>query len=81
MADDEALTNDERRMWEYIQENDFDSGPWVTPDVARDLDMDEDEVYETLSGLGKKLKAEMYIFYKDGSLHIALRDDVLAKRK
>lgn len=79
MADEEPLTDEERRMWEYIQKGDFDEGPWLTPSVAKDLNIEEDVVYETLASLGKKLKEEMYIFYKDGTLHVALNEELLAK--
>ena len=72
MAEKEALTDTERRLWEYIMEHDFDNGPWVTADVADDMGMKVDAVYATLSELAKKLKEEMYLFYKDGALHIAL---------
>lgn len=80
MADEEPLTDNEKIMWEYIQKGDFDEGPWLTPSVAKDLDMNEDVVYETLASLGKKLKEEMYIFYKDGTLHVALNEELLAKK-
>ena len=72
MADKEALTDTERRLWEYIMEHDFDNDPWVTADVADDMGMKLDDVYQALADLAKKLKDELYIFYKDGSIHIAL---------
>lgn len=72
MADVEALTDIESQLWDYIREHDFDANPWVTADVAEDMDMTVDGVYATLSELAKKLKDQIYIFYKDGSIHIAL---------
>ena len=80
MVDEEALNEKERRMWEYIQKTELEERPWKTPEVARDLDLTEDEAYETLSGLGRKLKEEMYIYYKDGYIRVALNEARLSKK-
>jgi hypothetical protein len=71
MADEEALTKDESRVWEYIKKHDFEGNPWITPAVAKDLKMDDQAVYEALAEINKKKKGEIYIYYKDGALRIA----------
>jgi hypothetical protein len=71
MADENELTEAERRLWEYIQKNDFEGQPWSTPAAAKKLKMKDDEVYTHLAELVKKLKGEMYIYYKKGAIRIA----------
>ncbi len=71
MADIESLTEDERRLWAYIKVNDFEIKPWSTPAAADSLGLDEDTVYTALSELSKKMKGDIYIYYKDGAIRIA----------
>lgn len=71
MADTESLTQDEKRLWEYIKKYDFEGQPWSTPAAADSLGMDEDAVYSSLSELSKKKKGDIYIYYKDDAIRIA----------
>jgi hypothetical protein len=71
MADVKALTEDERRLWEYIQKYDFEDNPWSTPAASKELEMDEDAVYKALSEIAKKLKGDIYLYYKNDGIRIA----------
>jgi len=71
MADDMALTEEERLLWEYIQKYDFEGSPWSTPAASKELKMDEDTVYASLSEVAKKMKGKIYLYYKNGGIRIA----------
>ncbi len=71
MDDEKALTEDERRIWEFIKKYDFEGTPWSTQAAAKVLELEESVVYEGLAALTKKLKGEIYVYYKDGALRIA----------
>ena len=60
----------DRRLYEYIKLNDFETNKWSTPDAARSLGVKESEVYESLSNLSKHMKDKVWIYYKDGGLRI-----------
>jgi hypothetical protein len=81
MAETESLTKDEKRLWKYIKDHDFEGHPWSTPAAAKALDMDEDKVYSGLSDLSKKLKGDIYIYYKDDAIRIATEHEKPAKKK
>jgi hypothetical protein len=64
------LTAFENRLYQYILSNDYESRPWVTMKVAKELGTTEEEVYRALSELTKKIKDNVWIFYKNGALHV-----------
>lgn len=65
------LTEKDRRVYEYLKIEDFESKPWSTPHAAKALGMDPDEVYESLSSLAKNIRDRVWIHYKDGGLRIS----------
>jgi len=67
MKDLNALEN---RLYQYILSNDFESNAWVTARVARDLGISEQEVYSALSELTKKIRENIWVFYRSGELHV-----------
>lgn len=71
MADEEALTPVEEKLWKYVKEYDFEGNPWSTPSAAKELGMEEQEVYDALSEVVKKKKGELYMYYKDGAIRLA----------
>jgi len=71
MADEEPLSEKEQRLWEYIKAYDFVGHTWSTPNAAAKLNWAEDEVYQVLSDLIKKMKGKLFIYYKGGGLRIA----------
>ncbi len=68
---EEELTDLDKRVYEYIKLNDFETYKWSTKDAAKSLNVTEDEVYESLANLSKHLKSKVWIYYKDGGLRIA----------
>ena len=64
------LTQFESRLYSYILSNDFESRPWITSRVAAAMGVSEDEVYKGLSELTKKIKDNIWIYYKAGELHV-----------
>ena len=52
----DELSNLEIRLYEYIKNNDFESNPWSSPNAAKKLDCEEDEIYEGLANLSKFIK-------------------------
>jgi len=81
MADEEPLTENERRLWEYILTYDFEENPWSTPDAARELKMSEDDVYKALAEVNKKVGDDMYLYYRDGAIRIATEKAEPVKKK
>jgi hypothetical protein len=67
---EEGLTELDRRVYEYIKLNDFDTNKWSTPEAARSLGVDESAIYESLANLTKYMKDKVWIYYKDGGLRI-----------
>jgi hypothetical protein len=66
----DELSENEKRLFEYIKERDFEAEKWSTPKAASDLKMDEKEIYEGLCNLQKELKGRFYIYYRNGGLRI-----------
>jgi hypothetical protein len=66
----ENLTDLERRVYEYIKENDFQSKKWSTVDAARALHATEGEVYTALANLSKEIKDNIWIYYENGGIRI-----------
>lgn len=83
MADKEPLTEEERRVWEYIRKYDFEANPWSTPEAAKALKMEEDDIYKALAEINKKVGDDVYLYYKDGAIRIATEwpEDKGRKRK
>ncbi len=67
----EDLTELDKRLYEYIKQNDFESKKWSTPEAAQKLGVPEEEIYKSLANLAKHLKDKVYIYYKDGGIRIA----------
>jgi|TARA_B100000131_G_scaffold169617_1_gene163875 hypothetical protein len=69
MADD--LTDLEARLFEWIRQSDFETVPWSTPKAAKAFKVKQDEIYDALSALTRKVPKRIQISYKDGSLRVA----------
>lgn len=67
---EEDLTEADRKLFDYVRTHDCESKPWSTPNVSKELGMEEKQVYESLSNLSKCMKGRIYIYYKDGGLRI-----------
>ncbi len=67
----EELTELEARIFEWIRQSDFESVAWSTSKAAKSFKVKEDEVYEAVAALTRKVPDRIQVFYKEGSLHIA----------
>ena len=64
------LTDEDKKVYEYLKANDFVEKPWSTKKAAKTLKMKEDDVYESLSNLAEYMRNNIHIHYKDGSIRI-----------
>ena len=69
MADE--LTSLETKLIKWLSKSDFHIQPWSTKDAAKAFKVSEDEIYEAVAALTKKVPERIQVFYKDGSVHIA----------
>ena len=69
MAED--LTELEARIFEWIRQSDFETVAWSTAKAARSFKVKQDEIYDALSALTRKVPKRIQISYKDGSLRVA----------
>ncbi len=66
------LTELEARLFEWLRQSDFHLTPWSTEDAAQVFEVEDDAVYEAIASLTKKVPDRIQVFYKNGSLHIAV---------
>ncbi len=66
----EDLSELEKKVYEFIKANDFQSKKWSTPDAAKALNLSEDDIYNALSNLSKEIKDNIWIYYEDGGIRI-----------
>ena len=64
------LTDADKKVYEYLKENDFVEKAWSTKKAAKALKMKEDDVYDSLSNLAEYMRNNIHIHYKDGSIRI-----------
>jgi hypothetical protein len=67
----EELTELEARIFEWIRQSDFETVAWSTPKAAKSFKVNEEEVYQAVAALTRKVPDRIQVFYKHGSLHIA----------
>ena len=65
------LTEFELRLFEWIRQSDFETVAWSTKTAAKSFKCKEDEIYEGVASLTKKIPTKIQIYYKDGNIHIA----------
>ena len=68
MAD---LTEFELRLFEWIRQSEFETVAWPSKSAAKSFKCKEDEIYEGVASLTKKLPTRIQIYYEDGNVHIA----------
>jgi len=67
----EDLSELDRRLYHYIKEGDFETERWNSENAARELRVDVDDIYESLSNLSKHIRDNIYIHYLDGGIRIS----------
>jgi len=65
------LEDFEKKLYEYIKENDFETKKWDSKETARHFGVEVDEIYTALSNMSKHIKDKIYIHYKDKGLRIS----------
>jgi Mn-dependent DtxR family transcriptional regulator len=70
MATGEPLDDVDERLLAYIKSYDFEKFPWNTEEAAAELGVTASNIYQSLSKLQKLRKRELFVYYKDGALHI-----------
>lgn len=73
MAEDKTseLTDFETGLLGWLCENNFHTEPWSTQKAAKQFKVKEEEIYEAVAALTRKVPQRIQVFYKNGALHIA----------
>ena len=66
----ENLSELEKRLYDFIKSNDFQTKKWSTREAARILHATEDEIYKGLANLSKEIKDYIWIYYENGGIRI-----------
>ena len=66
-----GLTDFELRLFEWIRQSDFETVAWSTKKAAKSFKCKEDEIYQGVASLTKKMPNRIQIYYEEGNLHIA----------
>ena len=67
----DELTEFENRLFEWIRQSDFEKVAWSSKKAAKAFEVDENDVYEALSALTRKVPKRIQLYYSDGNIHIA----------
>jgi len=67
----EDLSENDIRLYEYINMHDFETHKWSTPAAADALGMTEEEVRESMVSLIKNYSEKVYFHYEDGGIRIS----------
>ncbi len=70
MAPANALDEAEERLLAYIKSYDFEKFGWNTAEAAAELGLTTAQVYQGLSKIQKLKRSEVFVYYRDGALHI-----------
>jgi hypothetical protein len=70
------LTAFEKRLLKWLSSSDFIEVAWSTKRAAEAFKVSEKEIYEALAALTIKVRDNIQISYKDGSIRI-IADDVI----
>jgi len=65
------LSEIDLKVYEYIKAGDFENHPWSTPTVASELNLKNEEIYDSLHNLAKNVRDNIWIHYKDGALRVS----------
>ena len=65
------LSEFELSLFEWIRQSDFETVAWSTKKAAKAFKCDEDEIYEGVAALTRKVPTRIQVYYEDGKLHIA----------
>ena len=65
------LTKLESKLYLWLCKSDYENEPWSTPKAAKAFNVKQEEIYEALSALTRKIPNDIQIYYEDGSIRIS----------
>ena len=65
------LTKLESKLYLWLCKSDFENVPWSTPKAAKAFNVKQEEIYEALSALNRKIPNDIQIYYEDVSIRIS----------
>ena len=65
------LTKLESKLYLWLCKSDFENVPWSTPKAAKAFNVKQEEIYEALAELTKKIPNHIQIYYENDSIRIA----------
>jgi len=65
------LTKLESKLYIWLCKSDFENVPWSTSKAAKAFNVKQDEIYDALSALTKKIPNDIQIYYENGSIRIS----------
>ncbi|RAH14334.1 MAG: hypothetical protein CMB56_005445 [Methanobacteriota archaeon] len=65
------LTAFEAKLYKWLCKSDFENVPWSTPKAAKAFKVKQDEIYEALAELTKKIPNHIQIYYDNDSIRIS----------
>ena len=65
------LTKLESKLYLWLCKSDFENIPWSTSKAAKAFKVKDEDIYEALSALTRKIPNDIQIFYEEGSIRIA----------
>ena len=65
------LTKLESKLYLWLCKSDFENVPWSTPKAAKAFNVKQEEIYEALSALTRKIPNDLQIYYEDGAIRIS----------
>ncbi len=65
------LSPADRKVYDYLRQNDFVAKPWSTAKAAKALKLKPAQVYESLSSIAHHMRSNIHIHYRDGAVRIA----------
>jgi prolyl-tRNA editing enzyme YbaK/EbsC (Cys-tRNA(Pro) deacylase) len=70
MPAEEALDEVDERVLDHMKKYDFVKYAWSSEEAAAELGVEVDRIYQSISKIQKLKKREVYVYYKDGAVHI-----------
>jgi len=61
----------ESKLFIWLCKSDFEKVPWSTSKAAKAFNVKQEEIYEALSELTKKIPNQIQIYYENGSIRIS----------
>ena len=70
MPADDAMDEVDERLLTYMKTYDFVKFPWSSEEAAAELGVEVGRIYQSISKIQKLKKREVFVYYKEGAVHI-----------